>query len=100
MTGAPLGVSPDEEEQLADLRWHWDTAYEITRNGEAWTARFLAGTETLTAPSADDLRELIREDYLFRNSAAALEGSRPAARGREMGAGDRALRRLRDEGVI
>jgi hypothetical protein len=100
MTGAPLGVSPDEEEQLADLRWHWDTAYEITRNGETWTGRFLAGPEILTAPSADDLRGLIREDYLFRSSAAALEDSRPAVRGREMGAGERALRRLRDEGVI
>jgi hypothetical protein len=100
MTGAPLGVSPDEEEQLADLRWHWDTAYEISRNGETWTGRFLAGTGILTAPSADDLRGLIREDYMARKSAARSEGGPPAAGAREMGAGKRALRRLRDEGVI
>jgi hypothetical protein len=100
MTGAPLSPPPDEDEQLADLRWHWDTAYEISLNGETWTGRFLAGTEILTAPSADDLRGLIRADYLLRNSAAALEDEPPAAGGREMGAGERALRRMRDEGVI
>jgi sulfite reductase beta subunit-like hemoprotein len=100
MTGAPPGTSPDEEEQLADLRWHWDTAYEISLNGERWTARFVAGTVVLTAPSAEDLRRLIREDYLPRKSAVALEDGPPAAGAREMGAGERALRRLRDEGVI
>jgi hypothetical protein len=99
-TGARPGPSPDEEEQLADLRWHWDTAYEISLNGETWTGRFLAGTGILTAPSADDLRRLIREDYLARKSAARSEDAPPAAGAREMGAGERALRRLRDEGVI
>ena len=36
-----LNSAPDDQEQLADLRWHWDLAYEINLCGGTWTARFL-----------------------------------------------------------
>lgn len=99
MTGEPRGAGAgDEDGQLAALRWHWDLAYEINLIGGKWTARFLAGTDVLSAASADDLRLLIRADYQGRTaSRAANQAGTP---GGELGAGERALRRLRDEGVI
>jgi hypothetical protein len=90
----------DDEEELASLRWHWDTAYEINLSAGTWTARFLPGTDTLTADSAADLRHLIRADYLSRHPGQASEDAPPETAGRDVGAGERALRRLRDEGVI
>ena len=48
--------------QLADLRWHWGDAYEIT-----WAGKFRAvrrdNGRALQAESADELRTLIRSDY-------------------------------------
>ncbi len=91
----------DEQEALADLRWHWEEAYEINRAGQTWTARFKADTATLSADSADELRKLIRQDYFDRKT---LERSGQATAGTTgdpvVGAGERALRLLRDEGVI
>lgn len=50
---------------LADLRWHWDGAYEI-----AWDGRFRArrrdGLGTLDTSTALELREHILHDYLAR----------------------------------
>jgi hypothetical protein len=89
-----LDGEPTEQEQLADLRWHWDLAYEINLSGETWTARFLGGPGTLLAGSADELRDLIRADYAARKAAEAADGTL------EMGEGERALRRLVDEGLV
>jgi len=48
--------------QLADLRWHWGDAYEIT-----WASEFRAVRRdnglALQAESADELRTLIRSHY-------------------------------------
>lgn len=99
MTGWLQAAGPwDEDGQLADLRWHWDLAYEINLVSGTWTARFLPGTDLLSAPSADDLRLLIRADYAARTAGRAPRVADP--RCDDMGAGERALRRLRDEGVI
>ena len=89
-----LDREPDESEQLADLRWHWDLAYEINLSGETWTARFLGGPGRLSAGSADELRDLIRADYAARKAAEASGGA-PG-----MGEGERALRRLVDDGMV
>jgi hypothetical protein len=94
-----LNRTPDDQEQLADLRWHWDLAYEINLCGETWTARFLGGGDMLSAGSADDLRGLIRADYASRTASAASDTGTGASRV-EAGLGVRALRRLREEGVI
>lgn len=99
MTGWLQATDPwDEDSLLADLRWHWDLAYEINLVGGTWTARFLPGTDLLSACSADDLRLLVRADYLARTAARAPAASRTSES--DLGPGERALRRLRDEGVI
>jgi hypothetical protein len=100
MNRAPWCAGDDEEEELTSLRWHWDTAYDINLSAGTWTARFLPGTDTLTADSAAELRNLIRADYLSRHARQVFEDAHPATAGRDVGAGERALRRLRDEGVI
>lgn len=90
----------DDEEELASLRWHWDTAYEISLSAGTWTARFLPETGTLTADSAEELRLLIRADYLSRQVGQIREDPPPETPRRDVGAGQQALRRLRDEGMI
>jgi hypothetical protein len=89
-----------QQKELADLRWHWDAAYEIDVSGEAWTARFLTGIDVLTAGSADELRLLIRTDYSARKAVAVSECALADDPRCAMGDGERALRQLRDEGVI
>jgi hypothetical protein len=55
-----------EDDELAELRWHWDSAYVIhCRDGE-WTALFRDDLTVLTAESADSLRQLIWDDYIKR----------------------------------
>jgi len=51
--------------QLADLRWHWGDAYEINLFGAFQAVRGDNGL-VLMAASADELRALIRSDYLHR----------------------------------
>jgi len=51
--------------QLADLRWHWGDAYEITWAGEFLGVRRDNGL-ALQAESAEELRALIRSDYTRR----------------------------------
>lgn len=51
---------------LPYLRWHWGTAYRITRDRECWSARRLDGRGMLTARSGIELRDLIRDDYARR----------------------------------
>jgi hypothetical protein len=95
-----LDYGQDDQEELADLRWHWDLAYEIDLSDNTWTARFLAGADSLEAGSADELRRLIWADYASRKAIAASGDTRDGSPGDEIGAGERALRRLLDEGVI
>lgn len=56
--------------QLKNLRWHWDTRYFIWHDSPAGLFMALskllpAGVE-LSAPTADGLREQIRDDYFRR----------------------------------
>jgi len=90
----------DDQEELAELRWHWDLAYEIDRSGDTWTARFLGGTGSLEAGSADELRHLIWADYASRSALGASGGIADGTPGDGVGAGERALRRLLDDGLI
>jgi hypothetical protein len=76
-----------EARQLAELRWHWDSAYVIDCRDGVWTARFCDGATVLSAECADDLRTVVWDDYSNRKSSAA-------------GPGERALRRLREDGII
>ena len=51
--------------ELADLRWHWDEAYDITWDGKFRAKRLDDGGE-LEADTAADLRELIIRNYSER----------------------------------
>ena len=48
---------------LADLQWHWGSAYKITRAAGHWIAQRRDNGRTISASSPDGLRELIIEDY-------------------------------------
>jgi hypothetical protein len=52
--------------ELADLRWHWGTAYEIIFAGRTFSALRLDGLGSVTALTAGELRRLIGADYLAR----------------------------------
>jgi hypothetical protein len=90
----------DDQEELADLRWHWDLAYEISISGDTWTARFLGVDGSQRAGSAGELRGLIRADYASRKATAVSGGEQTGTPDDAIGAGERALRRLLDEGLI
>jgi hypothetical protein len=99
MNGDLCGALSDYQE-LVDLRWHWDLAYDISVRRGLWTARFLKGPDLLSAGSAGELRRLIRADYMKRQVASGQEGAAEGAVSHQVGAGEAALRRLRDQGVI
>jgi hypothetical protein len=46
---------------LADLQWHWGSAYLITGAAGHWLAQRRDNGRTLTASSPDGLRELMTE---------------------------------------
>jgi hypothetical protein len=50
---------------IADLRWHWDEAYDITWDGR-FRARRLDDGATLDADTAEELDQRIRRDYVER----------------------------------
>jgi hypothetical protein len=84
--------------QLAELRWYWDGAYVIDCRDGAWTARFNDAMAVLSAASADDLHALVWMDYSRRTSIASPYAARTDDARR--GPGERALRRLREDGII
>lgn len=55
----------ERAKELADLRWHWDEAYEIFWDGR-FRARRLDDGEVLEAETVADLRELIICNYTER----------------------------------
>jgi hypothetical protein len=54
------------QEAVADLQWHWGSAYLITGAAGLWIAQRRDDGRTLTATGPDSLRELIIEDYAAR----------------------------------
>jgi len=54
------------DDDLADLRWHWGSAYEICFAGRTFSALRRDGLGSVTALTADGLLRLIRADYLSR----------------------------------
>ena len=48
--------------ELADLRWHWDEAYEITWDGR-FRARRRDGTGCTDAETAQELHQRLRDEY-------------------------------------
>lgn len=48
---------------LADLQWHWGSAYEITGAAEHWVAHRRDNGRMLVAGGPAELRQMITEDY-------------------------------------
>jgi hypothetical protein len=56
-----------DDEQLAELRHHWDTAYVIEQTGPStWLAARRDGRGAVHADSADELFAAISDDYRKR----------------------------------
>jgi hypothetical protein len=56
-----------EESALADLGYHWGSAYAIGLRNGIWTAHsYERPADVLTAESPDELRTLIQRDYRGR----------------------------------
>ncbi len=53
------------DRDIADLRWHWEEAYDISWDGRFRASRRDDGT-TLHAGTAGELSESIRSDYVTR----------------------------------
>jgi len=51
---------------LADLRWHWGEAYEISEALGVWRAVRLDNGLTLVAIDPEELRALVVRDYTSR----------------------------------
>jgi hypothetical protein len=51
---------------VADLQWNWGSAYLITGMAGHWLAQRRDDGQTLSASGAEELRELITEDYRAR----------------------------------
>ena len=66
-----MGEQADEvlaalrDRDIADLRWHWDEAYDISWDGRFRASRRDDGT-TLHAGTAEELGKRIRSDYVAR----------------------------------
>lgn len=61
-----------EASALADLQMHWDEAYVITLDGDVWSARYRGSADELRAQTCDELRDLIRSDYAYRQKAGLV----------------------------
>jgi hypothetical protein len=54
------------DRELASLRFHWGSAYDVAYDRGQWRAVRQDTGETLTAPTAGELLTLIRENYRVR----------------------------------
>ena len=63
-----MNLTDDEhrDRALADLRWHWGEAYEITEALGVWRAVRLDNQVALVAGDPEELRALIIHDYTCR----------------------------------
>ena len=63
-------MTPEQASWLAHLKFHWDTAYQISydEDDRMWRACWTGEPhgEPLAAMTPDSLRDLIREDYSKR----------------------------------
>jgi hypothetical protein len=59
-------VDKRHEAELAELRFHWDTAYMISLHRGVWIAARRDDGTALTASSASELWRKIRADYRAR----------------------------------
>jgi hypothetical protein len=62
--GSETELTRAEAAELEDIGWHWEKAYEIGRDGDAYVAtRIGYPAHKLIADTPAELRSLIRSDY-------------------------------------
>lgn len=62
--GSETELTGVEAAELEDIGWHWEKAYEIARDGDAYVAARIGYPDhKLTARTTAQLRSLIRSDY-------------------------------------
>lgn len=64
-------LTREEQSDLLNLSWNWDTVYRFEVVDGVWKAILALDPSTvLTAGSAEELRQKVREDYAGRQRAA------------------------------
>jgi hypothetical protein len=62
--GSETRLTQAEAAELEDIGWHWEKAYAISHDGDAYfAARIGYPDHRLTADTPAQLRSLIRSDY-------------------------------------
>jgi len=62
--GSETELTQIEAAELEDIGWHWEKAYTIRHEGDAYIAARLGYPDhKLTADTPTELRSLIRSDY-------------------------------------
>ena len=65
--GSRAVLTPEEQTDLISLTFHWDTAYRFEVVDGVWRATSHGDPSTvLTADTAWELRQLVRDDYAAR----------------------------------
>jgi nitroimidazol reductase NimA-like FMN-containing flavoprotein (pyridoxamine 5'-phosphate oxidase superfamily) len=62
-------LSKEDQSSLLDLTWHWESAYTFSVVEGEWQA--VPASEpsaVLTAETAEELREKVRQDYASRQA--------------------------------
>jgi nitroimidazol reductase NimA-like FMN-containing flavoprotein (pyridoxamine 5'-phosphate oxidase superfamily) len=62
-------LSQEDQSSLLDLTWHWESAYTFAVVEGEWQAvPALEPSAVLTAETAEELREKVRQDYASRQA--------------------------------
>jgi hypothetical protein len=62
-------LSKEDQSSLLDLTWHWESAYAFSVVEGVWQAvPAVDPSPVLTADTADELREKVRQDYACRQA--------------------------------
>ena len=79
-TIAPVTPGKERRErdgEIADLRWHWGSAYKITSRNAMFRAVRRDDVSAVTALTAESLRTEIRADYQARPVPRSLRADPP-----------------------
>jgi hypothetical protein len=62
--GRAMDLTPAQRAELADIGFHWDSAYLLAHDGTNYTATRIGSPDhVVSAPTAGELRHLVRSDY-------------------------------------
>jgi hypothetical protein len=62
-------LSKEDQSSMLDLAWHWESAYTISVIEGVWQAvPAVDPSAVLTADTAEELRQKVRQDYASRQA--------------------------------